>query len=79
MDDPYVGKHPCRAKYVKELFDGPATLTCGKTDESKPMCFRGEPWCCRDHKKLVQAQTTAGKVRTKMKAAKKRRSGLQTD
>ena len=26
---------------------------CGRTDPNKPMCFRGESWCCDDHRKLA--------------------------
>jgi hypothetical protein len=26
---------------------------CGKGDKDKPMCFRGEPWCSDNHRKLI--------------------------
>lgn len=29
---------------------------CGKVDAEKPMCFRGEDWCCENHRKLVEVQ-----------------------
>jgi hypothetical protein len=31
-------------------------LVCGRV-EDKPMCYRGEPWCCNRHRKQVQAMT----------------------
>lgn len=31
-------------------------LVCGRV-EDKPMCYRGEPWCCNRHRKKVQAMT----------------------
>lgn len=26
---------------------------CGVLDEQKPMCFRGEDWCCDKHRKQI--------------------------
>lgn len=26
---------------------------CGLTDENKPTCFRGEDWCCENHRKIL--------------------------
>lgn len=26
---------------------------CGKSDNEKPMCFRGEPWCSERHRKVL--------------------------
>lgn len=26
---------------------------CGTPDHRKPMCFKGEPWCCERHRKLI--------------------------
>lgn len=31
-------------------------LICGRA-EDKPMCYRGEPWCCNRHRKAVLAMT----------------------
>jgi hypothetical protein len=28
-------------------------MVCGKSDDKKPMCFRGEKWCCDAHRKLL--------------------------
>lgn len=35
--------HPCRV--------------CKKTDDQKPMCFRGEEWCCESHRRIVMRDT----------------------
>jgi hypothetical protein len=29
-------------------------VVCGKADRDKPMTYRGEPWCCGLHEKIVQ-------------------------
>lgn len=29
---------------------------CGKTDEKKPMCFRGEKWCSDLHRKMINRE-----------------------
>jgi hypothetical protein len=42
-------KHPCQAHLDLDL-------VCGKTDDQKPMTFRGTDWCCDDHWKMVLAQ-----------------------
>lgn len=26
---------------------------CGKGDEGRPQCFKGEDWCCEDHRKKI--------------------------
>ena len=26
---------------------------CGKFDDEKPMCFRGERWCSEVHRKMI--------------------------
>jgi hypothetical protein len=31
-------------------------LICGRVDD-KPMCYRGEPWCCNRHRKAVLAMS----------------------
>lgn len=38
--DNSVNHHPCRV--------------CGKVDAEKPAAFRGEDWCCENHRKVVQ-------------------------
>jgi hypothetical protein len=30
-------------------------LVCGKPDEEKAMCFKGEDWCCENHRKVLVA------------------------
>lgn len=48
--------HPCLAVVAVGTLTGLPPLTCGKVDKDKPMCFRGEDWCCDNHRKLVAAQ-----------------------
>lgn len=36
------------------MTDDKACQNCGTPDSEKPMCFRGEPWCCDDCRKVVQ-------------------------
>jgi hypothetical protein len=26
---------------------------CKKADHEKPTCFRGEKWCCDNHRKMI--------------------------
>ena len=60
--------HPCSAILNIErpavTYQGkPITeRRCGKVDNEKPMCFRGEPWCCDNHRKLVESQRAAESV-----------------
>lgn len=51
--------HPCAAVLTREQSGrgGPAPLSrCGKRDDEKPMAFRGENWCCENHRKLYEEQ-----------------------
>lgn len=29
---------------------------CKKPDHQKPMCFRGEDWCCDLHRKMITGE-----------------------
>lgn len=52
--------HPCKAVLRRPedgMWEGPeAVRQCGKTDDVKPMCFNGEPWCSDNHRKKVESQ-----------------------
>jgi hypothetical protein len=43
-----MSDHPCQA-VIDEL-------SCAKIDRDKPQIFRGEDWCCEQHRKLVLHQ-----------------------
>lgn len=32
---------------------------CGLPDSEKPMVFRGEQWCCDDHRKVLMGEKPA--------------------
>jgi hypothetical protein len=51
--------HPCQAIVAmdnSDCYGSRLPRTCGKTDPDKPMCFRSEPWCSDQHRKLVEQQ-----------------------
>lgn len=52
--------HPCLAVigWWRRLDDPPGLVSvpgdiCGRLDAEKPMAFRGEDWCCKNHHDLV--------------------------
>lgn len=59
-------QHPCQAFVPADTpraiaaQRAPAGMgVCYRRDVDKPLCFRGEPWCCDNHRKLVVAQQEA--------------------
>lgn len=43
----------------KRIFVNPCKVKdCGKTDDQKPMAFRGEDWCSDKHRKLIEGDHT---------------------
>lgn len=44
---------------------------CGKTDDRKPMCFRGMKWCCDIHRKILSGELPADNVKENDEGPKK--------
>jgi hypothetical protein len=46
--------------HLLDGYDFPELLNpcriCGKFDSEKPMCFKGENWCCENHRKLIERE-----------------------
>jgi hypothetical protein len=48
--------HPCKAEVTEGVGAYARFATCGKTDDVKPMAFRGTNWCSDEHRKLLAQQ-----------------------
>ena len=56
MSTEYKAKHA--RTIALQRISGHGCEVCGKTDPQKPMCFRGTPWCCELHRKVLYGEMT---------------------
>lgn len=67
-----MGRHSKPIEFKR--YSGHGCEVCGKHDSQKPMCFRGVPWCCEIHRKVVFGELTPEQGERAMRGEKVRES-----